>query len=398
MSIDLATRKRLYNLCAPDEPLQPGDARYVDVDALPGDVRGARWIEKLAQRIELSSRPVCAFFTGLPGTGITTELLRLGARLRDPAGSNFIVVYIAAEDILDLTSPLHEADLLLGILLETFEALEREKGHTAPPDWLSERKDPAERARFRREFELKASWFLSEARDELILLDHEARRLERGGVVVVVDGLEKLRGLSSNWSEVLASAERLFSGSSWLSQLPVHVVCTLPPALTLRMTAPVTFLPMIRVRDRRGAAAPVGIGAALEILRRRVDDAHLQEIFGPDWTLHVGHILLFSGGSPRELIKLLQAFVAEGSIDKASFERQLQFVAEQYHRAIPESALPWLLRVHQEKRLVVEDEGSRHIAERMIQAGVVMRYQNGEPWADLHPAVLDWSPFRLARA
>lgn len=398
MSIDRATRKILYNLCSPDEPLAPEDARNVDIDALPGDARGDRWVEKLAARIELSTRPVCEFFTGLPGSGVTTELLRLGARLSSRQGGNFLVVHIAAEEVLDLTSPLHEADLLLAILLKTFAALHEADGKPLAPRWRRLRDgEPAARAAFLAEFEVNTSRFITEARDDLVLRNHEARQRGQEGLVILVDGLEKLRGLSSNWSDVLASAERLFSGGSWLSQLPVHVVCTLPPALTLRMTTPVTFLPMLRVCDRQGVV-DAGFQAALEIIRRRVRDPQLGDILGSStWESRLGRIIVFSGGSPRELIRILQAFIAEGSIDEATFDRQLRFVAEQYHRSIPENALPWLLRIHQEKRLVVEDESSRYIAEQMMQAGVVMRYQNGEPWADLHPAVADWSPLRNAR-
>jgi hypothetical protein len=53
--VDLATRKRLFNLCDPREILAPDDEPNVDVDSLPGAVRGRRWVEVLAGPSERGS-------------------------------------------------------------------------------------------------------------------------------------------------------------------------------------------------------------------------------------------------------------------------------------------------------------------------------------------------------
>lgn len=129
--MDRATRRKLYNLCDPDEALDPSDPRCVDVDGLPGDVRGVRWAEAIAQRIELSDRAVCELITGLPGTGITTELLRLATRLRDEQNANLLVVHIDALEVLDFSSPIETPDVLLAVLQRTEEAVAEASGTPA---------------------------------------------------------------------------------------------------------------------------------------------------------------------------------------------------------------------------------------------------------------------------
>ena len=83
----------LYNRCNPDIALEPGDELYIDLDAR--GVRGHDWVERLAAPIDLAAGPTIQLFTGLPGSGKSTELRRLVQRL-GAAESNFEVVYIDA--------------------------------------------------------------------------------------------------------------------------------------------------------------------------------------------------------------------------------------------------------------------------------------------------------------
>ena len=82
MSLDFKTRKFYYNRCNPNESLSPTDERNLDIDSCCEEpVRGINWVERMAGRIELSNTPVFELFTGLPGSGKSTELRRLAARL-----------------------------------------------------------------------------------------------------------------------------------------------------------------------------------------------------------------------------------------------------------------------------------------------------------------------------
>ena len=54
----------------------------------------------LAARIELSDQPVYELFTGLPGTGVTTEIRRLAARLNQ-GERPWLTVRVDAGEVFD---------------------------------------------------------------------------------------------------------------------------------------------------------------------------------------------------------------------------------------------------------------------------------------------------------
>jgi hypothetical protein len=195
-------------------------------------------------------------------------------------------------------------------------------------------------------------------------------------------------------TEVLTSAERVFTGGAPYLQLPVHVIYTLPPALVLRLSEPVHFLPMLKLYDRTGKRAD-GFEAARQIVRQRVPDDHLREFFGAtSGEDRVERLIEWSGGYPREIVRLLQTFVAESSLDEPLLKRLLSIAADQYRRTVPENALRWLARVHVEKRLIIDDDTHRATVDLMVQNNVVLRYLNDAEWFDLHPAVREMPALR----
>lgn len=436
--LDFATRKRFYNRCRPDEPLEPTDERNVDFD-LRG-VRGVQWAERLGEAIELSDRPVMELFTGLPGSGKSTELLRLAARLRKEDAANLFVVFINAEESVDLSARVDVVDLLHAIVLLTDEAILREEGKD-PNDALREgfiarlihqvRNTEVEVTKFDAGFqtvgtaptlevpipgvpsvragiiaELKArpslrkrvrdavtnnfTHFLREVHEELRQQERRVQALGRRGLLIVFDSLEKLRGTSENWGEVLASAEQIFTGGAPYLQLPVHVMYTVPPALVSRRTMErVHFVPMLKLylRDEVRTPHTPGIDAARELVRRRVPDEVLVECLGPSYERRVGEIIARSGGYPREIVQMLQVVV--GSMPHTDFEFRglLNEFADAHRRAVPAEAYAWLAEVALDRNLVVRDDGHRHIVDLMLSNHAVLRYRNDSEWFDLHPAV-----------
>jgi hypothetical protein len=410
--MDRTTRRKFYNLCNPEEALAPSDPRCVDVDAPAGGARGIRWAAALAQGIELSDRPVCELFTGLPGAGVTTELFRLAARLSDDREANLLVVHIDAHEVLDFSSPIETPEVLLAILQRTEEAVAAASGASskdrlprlqrwlaaAAPEggWASDerpaerlRASPDARARFRARVEPELSSFVDEVRDELILLNERARRGGRRGVVVILDGLEKLRGMSTNRREVLDSAERVLVRGAPATTLPVHVVLTMPPGLALRLDGPPRFLPMIAVADREGRRNEQGHAAMLEIVRRRVPEEILVEVFGAEAQAgHIEQMLHASAGCPRDLVRLLRDCIAAQPLREAEFRRSLAEVGEAQLSLVPESAIPLLSRIHRTKALAPSGPEEREILERLLSDGALLRYQlDGEAWYDVIPAV-----------
>lgn len=409
--MDLATRKRLYNLCRPEEPLAPDDPRCVDVDALPGNVRGGRWADALADRLLGSPRPVCALCTAQHGAGLTTELRRLAARLEDLSNQRWLVVHIDSAQVIDLASPVHAADLLLALLQRAEEAVTAATGApakeplrrfrrwldpAAPPGrWFagehpaeSLRANPQARARFHAEVEPELSAFVNEVRSELVLLNEAARRAGHAGLVVLFDGLTRLTGLSTNFREVLDSVERAFLPGEPTTTLPIHVAWTVPSALLLRPRLVLHPLPLIALSEASGGRRAAGHAAGLEILRRRVPEATLSDLFGADsWAARVDQLLEASGGSPREMVALLQACLAAPSLDDAAFTRLLAQRRDPQQAAVSVSELPLLARIHQTRTLAPSDAAERAMAERLLTSGLVLRYQDDEPWYELSPAL-----------
>jgi hypothetical protein len=403
--MDRTTRRRFYNLCDPEEALDGSDPRCVDIDVLPGGVRGVRWAETLAHGLELSDRSVCELFTGLPGAGVTTELFRIAARLRDQQGANLLVVHIDAQEVLDLSNPIDTPDVLLAVLQRTEEAVAAASGTPAKEQlrslrrWLAAaepderpaenlRANPDARARFRARADAELSRFVGEVRDELIVLNERARRLGRSGVVVLLDGLEKLRGMSTNRREVLASAERVLVRGAPATTLPVHVVLTTPPALVLRLDGPVHFLPMIAVADREGRLRESGHTAAMEIVRRRVPEEVLVEIFGAKTSAeHLERLIDASAGCPRDLVRLLRDCIVAQPLHEAEFRRILAEAGEVHRSLVPESTIPLLAQIRRTKALGPNGPMERDLLERMVSDGLLVRYQDSDAWVDVHPAV-----------
>lgn len=432
--VDKKVRKKYFNLCDPRESLMPNDARNVDVDTVTAEARGRNWVDALATRIELSKTPVCELFTGLPGSGKSTELLRLAARLQDPDDANLFPVLIDAEEVLDIFAPIDVPDILVAILYKTDAALLAADGER-PEDALKEgrftrfwgwltnteidpksiqldasaktglpgvgdvsagarvvldmKTSPSLRRTVRDKVAAHMTTFIAEVDALMKQFNERAQKRGHAGLVIIFDSLEKLRGISTSWAEVLRSAERVFTGGAPYLQLPVHVLYTLPPAIAFRLNVSVNFLPMLKLFDREGERA-AGFEAAWEIVRHRVPDKHLNAFFGAsNREDRVNRIIEWSGGYPREIVRLLQNCIAEPSLDEASFTRVLSRAAEEYRRTVTDSAFTWLARVHKEKRLIIDNDGHRETVDIMLQNNVVLRYQNNDPWVDLHPAIRD---------
>lgn len=417
--------QELYNRCNPDEPLSPGDERNVDID-LHG-VRGAHWTNKLARQIELSRTPVCQLFTGLRGTGKSTEIRRLAARLSDPTRRNLLTVLIDADEVLDLTVEIDISDVLALVLLHTERAVLAAEGGD-PADaltdgphrrfwaWLSRtdveigkltagvgagtkagielnlKTNPTVRQRVREIVARHLATFVRLVHDALRELEARARKLGRAGIVILFDSLEKLRGTSLTWKSVLESAERIFSSGAPYLQLPVHVLYTIPPALARRMVEPpVSFLPMIKVRDKEGGLHPEGIEVITELVKKRIDEAALEEIFGKAALRdRIRAIALWSGGYPREIVRLLQTLLELESfpVDGKTLERELHRAGNAYRSIVYDSgAIPWLATVNRTKRLITTNDHEREAADHLLQNNVILRYLNDDEWVDLHPSV-----------
>ncbi|HEX2689493.1 MAG TPA: hypothetical protein VHN14_22885 [Kofleriaceae bacterium] len=424
----------LYNRCNPDEPLNPDDERYVDIDE--HGVRGAQWSRKLARQIELSNVPVCQLFTGLRGTGKSTEIRRLAARLANPGKRNLLPVLIDADDVLDLTTDIDVSDVLALILLHSEREVRKAEGERSEAalsegplqrlwSWLTRtdveisrlgiegevlgvkgkveldlKTNPTVRQRVREVVAKHLSTFVRFVRDELLELDVRAKNTGRSGLVVMFDSLEKLRGTSLTWKQVLESAERVFANGAPYLQLPVHVLYTIPPALTRRMADPVSFLPMVKVRAANGALNEDGFRAISELVAKRISPADLEAMFGAEAVeARLRQIALWSGGYPREILRTLQGLLEldDFPIGEKTLERQLQRAGNTYRSIVYDSgAMAWLGTVARTKKLITANDAEREAADLFLTNNVILRYLNDDEWFDVHPSVAGMEELRAA--
>lgn len=433
-----------YNRCIPNEPLDVTDNRYVDIDADLKNARGRDLVSVMARQIKWSRQPVLELFTGLPGSGKSTELKKLATQLENRDGLNLLTIRIDAEQVLDIGIPIDIPDILVAILYHTERAVlkaesnDPENALVAGPftrlwDWLNntdvelkgfnvgadvgvkidevvtakmEAKASIElktndtlRQKVRNKVNAHMTTFIGAVKKYLEALNERSKNTGRAGICILFDSLEKLRGGSTNWTQVLDSAERIFSDGAPYLRLPVHVVYTLPPALVRRLSTPVRFLPMLKIRDRYGERADIGFYAAREIVNKRIDnEEHQQSIFGKAHEKRIAELIDWSGGYPREIVRLLQEVILACPLDPEGikFKRVLADAADQYRRTITTDAIAWLARVHVDKQAIAADTKHREIVDSAFRNNLILRYQNDNTWEDIHPAIRDMPQIEAA--
>lgn len=249
---------------------------------------------------------------------------------------------------------------------------------------------PAFRQQVRASLTRHFTRFLRDAQTEIESFDARAKKAGWQGLCLILDSLEKLRGLASNWLDVLESAERVFGGGAPYLELPVHCLFTVPPALVNRLNAEVEFMPMIKLRDRSGKRFEPGYSALRELVRRRITDPELEQLLGPAFEERLETLIDRSGGYPRELVLALRWLLelrrhpaTDGDIERLSNEGR-----ERFRALVTDEDIPWLARVAVEKTLPVPKEEDRPMVDRAIQNNFLLHYRNTETWLELHPAVL----------
>lgn len=419
MAMSLERQKKLYNRLKAEESLGPGDARFTDLDA--HGVRGYRWAERLAKRIFLSEEPACVFFSGLPGSGKSTELRRSAQMLREEQG--YFTVLIDAEQLFDLTNPIDIPDIWAAILFQTEAAileaegrdpvdamadgylarlwqwlintdveLQRAEFHIpSGPSLVMEMKDrPGLRQRVRNTLAQHLPGFLQEARRELLALQTRAMALGHQGLAVILDSLEKNRGISDNWKDVIQSLDRIFSKGAPYLRLPIPSIFTVPPAVVpLLLDTNVEFMPMVKLQTKQGEAFEPGLEVLRSLLGKRLDDGDLENLLGEDWRDRRDRIIRFSGGYPRDIIRIFRQILMEDQfpLGDESFRRIFKEIEANYRLAIPSNLYPLLAKAQRDLFLVTSTEDEREASARLFGQNALLRYQNEDCWFRLHPAV-----------
>ncbi|MCS6774440.1 MAG: hypothetical protein RMM31_07045 [Anaerolineae bacterium] len=422
-----ATRlNEIYRYLNPDEPVSPGDPRYVALACGRGDQDFARAIVR-----RVCSMPVGQYhhhlLAGYRGCGKSTELHAVKYALE---AQGYLVVYLNAEDALDLAD-VQYLDVLIA-LVSAWADLARAIGLRVKPSlvkdierWFEEieiveqrwreseregeaqaetsarlpllarlslnlrtrlRSGSAVREEIRRKIERRLSDFEARANALLDNIAELAGKKGHAGLVAIVDNLEKMPLKVVNSKGQTSHAALFIEHADALKALHCHTVYTVPttliddPHLKLFYSDP-DLMPMVKVRTPDGSPDQEGVALLREVLCRRMD---VRALFADPNDLEA--LVLASGGVLRDLFQLVlfaADYTGEGAqIGRQAVQRAIARLSREYDGLIHEEDLEVLRRALHNAYL----PGSARLSQ-LLQKQLVLSYVNGERWLAVHPAV-----------
>jgi hypothetical protein len=401
-----------YNACYPDEALKAGDPRYVDLTAVRG---GQSLALILARRIRRTRPPHFhrQLVSGHRGSGKSTELRRLQACLLN---ERFFTVYLDVEDVLDLGEIKYQ-DVLVAIAQAIFDDL-RNKDISLNAGlledlktWFDERIMTEEQKRdmeatlkaeasieghvpflakalasitsqiksgssqkqeIRHKLEQELSGFIVLLNTLLTNARQGVTAKEFHDLVVLVDGLEKMHYREQTDGESTHSV--LFvQHAAQLKAPECHLVYTVPISLCFRAGLGNSFpdapflLPMVDYTKETGQEC------LREVVRKRID---IEAVF--DSLTTADRLIALSGGSVRDLMRLIRMSCDDAGekISLHDAETAIRSLVNEFDRFLKEEDIKPLQEIARTKTVSFN-----------ARLRLVHEYQNGERWADLHPAV-----------
>jgi hypothetical protein len=425
-SCPVSQPKQIRAVCNPSMPLLPEDEQlHEDLSAVQG---GARF-QMLETRIRMADdgQFLRELVTGHAGSGKSTELLRLAARLREPKGTqSFHVIYLDAFEYLSqwgIRLPHIIVALLAALARQEREDLKetrsakklvsRIKGLAGgvskdiAKDIDSLVHIPVLTTALRASQEL-SSKFQDQAMTQIQDLLRDLNDLVaevvtdlKVDLVFIIDNLEKIPEQSADGHQSLHEA--LFVRDLPLLDLAAHIVLTYPISLNYSSAellrafpnSTQTTLPMVSVRlppssPDRGDDSN-GIAALHHLLLRRV----AREVFASDEVIE--HVIRLSGGCVRDLMRFVGALpvVADPPFTLDHVTIAVQDFKNYYERILLGKPYVRHLPTIEQTGLVSDD--LQPDWKREILLGLVVLEYDTETWFDVHPLVKRTRAFTAAR-
>lgn len=414
-----------YNACHPDKPLEQGDPRYLDLK----QVRNNKSVSTLAKRIVRTTqdKDFCKqLVTGHTGCGKSTELKRLQKQLED---DQYFVIYVDVESSLDLGQITYQ-DVLLNIAQATVEALAAAQANLdakflselqhllaekiVTEDYVKETKTSASanadvgldipliaklltritgeirsgsshREQIREKIKNVQQEFIAKLNDLLLAARLKLQEQKKADLVVIVDGLEKIKESATYDALFIEHAEQL-------NEINCHILYTIPIALASTANLgdffanDIFFVPMVKYQSDEGKEYLTKlVNKRIQVAKLFADEALLDQL------------IAMSGGSIRDLFRLIRlaSETDDGdTIQAADVQRAISNLVKDYDRLVKEDDVALLKEIARDQR-VIKDGDKRY--ERLLSLRLVNEYENGRHWADLHPALrkIDWLQAKL---
>ncbi|MBM5818143.1 MAG: ATP-binding protein [Cyanobacteria bacterium K_Offshore_surface_m2_239] len=415
-----------------EEALEDGDPRYVDSRVARG---GERTFIRLARKFGWDPLSNAFFapsdkhilFFGHIGSGKTTELRRYAGELN--ASRHFYVVEVDVLAKLDRNN-LQYTEVLMAMAESLLERLHDDgyalgeealaplrhwfgtvvQTHTRNQELSADLKTVAEgggglpglikllahftaafkigasqktewRREIRNDFTTLAAAFNGLLRQLELLLSRDQRAAR---LLFLIDGTDKMRGEDTH-KFFVQDAEQLLA-------IQALVIYTAPLDLKYdgrldgKLDADIV-LPMIKLVERDGRPFVTGLDTMRALLLRRAD----RGLFASD--AEVDRLVVFSGGHPRELLRLLKLCceVADASIDAAVVETAIQKLASEYRYFLRPDDYTLLKAIDSHPAHGGNDQRAQELLHRLA----LLQYNEGT-WRRSHPVVRTLEGYDLA--
>lgn len=406
---------------------------YVDLDSVRGDGSIAA---TLSDNICNSNGPACLAITGHRGSGKSTELARLRAKLEKMQGKNagYFVVQVQADDELD-RNDVDFPEVLVAIIRQLaiqlrdrlqielkpglftklwsgftdlagmevdFSTIELEAGMTklgATLKYSSEN-----RREIRKALNGAADSWLRAANDIIGQALIHLKKSGHSGLVIMVDDLDKMIVREHESGKCLTTEFLFVHRAAHLTALHCHVLYTLPielayshneAALRRDYGGEIPVVPMAKLRTPLPDPQPWEAGIALfrEIIRLRLERAGATEadLFASDAIRD--ELIRFTGGQPSELMTLVRSAMAgsELPLSQQAVHRAFNAIKRSYDRFLRTEHWPILYAVRETGRLPRTNE-TEPLIRQLLESRAVLLYQNATGWYATNPALDDLKP------
>ena len=410
-----------------DLALTPTDARYVPgLHGKPEEDVISALFEEILTRPALDSQ--LSYFTGQRGTGKSTELRRLEEMLL--AEQSQVIRFDSLDFITETEKVTVESILLLvtaGLAAWADENYREDFLHatawTRFSAWLTTDVDLTEVSAQGLKLKLKEQqvsvaqkirnlstpleWTkkVQDFAGEIVVFVRQ--RTHRDRVVVIVDSLERLRGVSgADQDSMFQHVVTTFAGDFDRLRIPnASVVYSVPPYLAL-MADVRNFVTCFALASVRVYAKPVANGSPTENRRKPRPEGlekmrSLIERRYPDWgqVLDASALNILAQASGGDLRHFMQRLVS-GVVGKAQFaldrlplqatDPVVQQVVDENRgeteRLTVKSEWPLLADIALTHNAIAADRGdSLRTLARLFDTRVILNYRNGAEWFDIHP-------------
>ena len=432
MALSAANRaqfKALYNTLG-DRPLPPDDPIYEP--ALNAQTAsGTDAVTEIAAEIDFQEGGGVCLFTGQRGTGKSTELLKLQHRLE---GLGVVALYADLSEYVLLTKPIEVTDFLIAMAGALSDRIENDARfakdkltHRSYWERLSHflqsrvelkefsvklgdygdikaslKNDPDFKQQVQQASRGHVTQIVADAHAffrEAVASLRAASQMPDLKVVLIVDSIERIRGVGDEAMDVFESVRNLFFAHADHLRIPLlHVVYTVPPYLSVLAAGVGALMGGATVRrlvsthifkDRSREIDPAGLAVLRHIVIRRF--SAWASIYS---TEALDRLAITSGGDLREFFRLLRQCLPSVRDDSqlplsAEAVKHVESSARTEMLPIPSDHLSWLKLIAQSHDTCLQSENQLPLLAHFLDNRLVMNYRNCSDWYDVHPLLRD---------